>query len=149
MPTIRPEIFTTPDCPTVKFREGPELVNLDIEMPRILTSQGWGLGTVFVVQFVNHEKTKLIKVARFIVDFEDSNIQTFNPDGPSPMTKVVETRTAKQIESWIYPNGAPVDVSKKLVKWNFGNKEYEVRLGENVLFSSASKKEAEKFRDAA
>lgn len=149
MPIMRPEVFTTPDCPTVKFREGVELVNLDLEIPKILISQGWGLGTVFVVQFTNYERTKLIKMARFIVDSEDSDVRTFNADGPSPMTKTVETRTAKQIESWIYPNGAPVDVSKKLVKWNFGNKEYEVRLGENVLFSSASKKEAEKFRDAA
>ena len=146
---MRPEIFTTPDCPTVKFREGSELVDLNAEMPRILMSQGWGLGTIFVVQFTNHERTKLIKMARFIVDFEDSTIQTFNPDSQQPMTKMVETRTAKQIETWIYPNGAPVDISTKLVKWNFGNKVYEVRLGENVLFSSASKKEAEKFRDAA
>ena len=149
MPTIRPEIFTTPDCPTVKFREGSELVNLAIEIPKILISQGWGLGTIFAVQFTNHERTKLIKIARFIVDFEDSNIRTFNPDSQQPMSKLIETRTAKQIETWIFPNGAPVDISTKLVKWNFGNKEYEVRLGDTVLFSSASKKEAEKFRDAA
>ena len=149
MPIMRPEVFTTPDCPTIKFREKEEVVNLDIEIPKILISQGWGLGTIFCVQFTNHERTQIVKVARFIVDTQDSDIQTFNPDSQSPMTKMVETRTAKQIETWIYPNGAPVDISTKLVKWNFGNKEYEVKLGDNVLFSSASKKEAEKFRDAA
>jgi hypothetical protein len=149
MPIMRPEIFTTPDCPTVKFREGSELVNLDLEIPKILISQGWGLGTVFVVQFTNYGRTELIKMARFIVDSENSDVRTFNADGPSPMTKMVDTRTAKQIETWIYPSGKPVDISTKLVKWNFGTKVYEVRLGENVLFSSANKKEAEKFRDAA
>ena len=116
MAIIRPEIFTTPDCPTVKFREEPENINLAIELPKILTSQGWALGTIFCIQFVNHEKTKLIKAARFIVTSENSSLQTFNPDGPQPMTKLVEARGASQMEAWFYPAGEPVKKKLRNVK---------------------------------
>ena len=114
MPITRPEIFITPDCPTVKFREAPENINLDIELPKILTQQGWGLGTIFCIQFVNHERTKLTKIARFIVHTENSSIQTFNPDSERPMTKLVEARQATQMEAWFYPGGEPVIQKKKL-----------------------------------
>jgi len=146
---IRPDIFTTPDCPTVKFREEPENINLAIEIPRLLTNQGWGLGTIFSIQFVNHEKTKLIKVARFIVTAEDETLQTFNPDSDRPMTKLVQGRSAKQMEAWFYPDSAPVAGAGRTVKWNFGSKTHDVMQGEKILFSGKTKEEAEAFRDAA
>ena len=153
MPIIRPDIFTTPDCPTVKFREDPELINLDIEIPKLLFTQGWGLGTTFSIQFINHERTKVIKVARFIVSAEDASLHTFNPDSEHPMTKTVETRRAKRIEGWVYPNGKPVgkpvDTSAKIVKWNPKKRKHEVKQGKKILFSSTAKEEAIKFRDAA
>ena len=116
MPIIRPEIFITPDCPTVKFREDPQNINLAIEIPKILTSQGWALGTIFYIQFIDHDKTKLIKVARFIVTSENSDLRTYNPYGPQPMTKLVETREATQIEAWFYPAGEPVKKKLRNVK---------------------------------
>ncbi len=116
MPIIRPEIFITPDCPTVKFREDPQNINLAIEVPKILTSQGWGIGTIFCIQFVNHDKTKLIKVARFIVTSEDESIQTFNPESERPMTKLVQRREASQMEAWFYPYGEPVKKKLRNVK---------------------------------
>ena len=157
MPIIRPVISTTPDSPIVTFREDPKNINLDIEIPKLLVSQGggWELGTIFSVRFVNHERTKLIKVARFIVTLEDSSIQTFNPDSPQPMTKLVEAREVRQIENWFYPEGVPLednnsaDGSKKIVKWNFGAKAFNVIQDEKILFSSPTKEKAEQFRDAA
>lgn len=143
---IRPEIFTTPDCPIVKFRE--VTANLDVEIPRILQTQGWGLGTIFCVQFMNHEKTELIKMARFVVSFEDSSIQTFNPDSQSPMTKLVEARRAKQMEDWFYPNGFPTKGME--VKWNPGAKKHEVRNSDNEVLASFDKKpDAEDYIEKA
>ena len=157
MPIIRPVISTTPDSPIVTFREDPKNINLDIEIPKLLVSQGggWELGTIFSVRFVNHERTKLIKVARFIVTLEDSSIQTFSPDGPQPMTKLVEAREVRQIENWFYPDRVllednnSADGSEKIVKWNFGDGKFRVTQGDNILFRSKNKKEAEQFRDAA
>ena len=144
---IRPEIFTTPDCPIVKFRESAENINLDIEIQKVLQSQGWGLGTIFSVQFINHDRTELIKTARYVVISENSDLRTFNPDSQSPMTKQVERRQAKRMESWFYPN--PASAQEMEVKWNVGEKEYQVKRGEEILFSSKDKKEAEKYKEAA
>lgn len=139
----RPQIVITPDCPTVKFREDPTTVNLAIELPKILTQQGWGLGTMFCIQFINHEETKLIKLARFVVTAEKETMQTFNPDSERPMTKLVQAREACQIEPWCYPAGAP---AKDLqYKWNPGKKKHEVRRGDKVLASFDDRPQAEEY----
>lgn len=145
MPIIRPEIFTTPDYPIVSFREEQEKINLAEELPKILQAQGWGLGTVFTIQYINHERTNLIKLARFVVCAENVFVQTSNPDGPSPMTKTVEARKAVQIEPWFYTNSS----LKRTVKWNIGDKVHEVYEGDKIIFKSKDKEEAEKYRDAA
>lgn len=131
MPIIRPQIVITPDCPTVKFREDPTTINLAIELPKILAQQGWSLGTMFCIQFVNHEETKLIKFAKFVVSSEEESMHTFNPESAAPMTKLIQSRTAKQTEGWFYPDGAPVKDLK--YKWNPGKKEHQVRQGDKVL----------------
>ncbi len=149
---IRPEISTTPDCPTVKFREAFENVDLDAEIPKLLVSQGWGLGTVFSIQFISNDRTKLIKVARFIVTSEDESLRTSNPDGYQPMTKSVYTREAKQIDEWFWPDGTLSELEGKIVKvvkWNVGAQKFEVWDGDTVLFSDADKEKAVAFRDAA
>ena len=143
MAIIRPEIFITPDSPTVKFREEPDNINLGVEIPKILHSQGWALGTIFCVQFVNHEKTKLLKVARFIVISEDSSLQTFNPDGPQPMTKLVEAREATQMEAWFYPYGS--SAKSLTIDWNFGEKKHRVMQGDKIVAKFDKKPEAEEF----
>lgn len=147
MPITRPEIFITPDFPTVKFREDPETINLAIEVPKILAQQGWGLGTIFCIQFINHERTKLIKLARFIVSSENESLHTFNPDSERPMTKLIQAREARQMEAWFYPN--PEVAAGTKVNWNVGAKEFQVKRGDKVLFSSKDREEAEKFKEAA
>ncbi|KKM81475.1 hypothetical protein LCGC14_1329480 [marine sediment metagenome] len=153
---IHAEIVVTPDSPTVQFREPKEQVNLDIELPKILNAQGWGLGTYFHVQFINHDRTKLIASGDFLVTENTESLHTANPEGYQPMTKTISARKAAQIGDWFYPNGVVDEVEErtevdfeKIVKWNPGKKVHEVIVGDEVLFASAVKTEAEKFRDAA
>ena len=153
---IHPEIVVTPDCPTVQFREPKEKINLDVELPKILNAQGWGLGTYFHVQFINHDKTALIQSGKFVVTEEAESLHTANRDGYQPMTKTISARKAKQIGDWFYSEvpctALPNELEGKVlpnIKWNPGKKVHEVKAGDEVLFASADKTEAEKFRDAA
>lgn len=97
---IYPDITVTPDCPTIKFHQPHEQVDLDKELPRILHAQGWGVGTYFHVQFMNHEKTKLLSCGRFVVTEELETIQTNDANPYQPMTKTVFSRRAEQIGEW-------------------------------------------------
>ena len=103
---IFPEIIVTPDMPTVKFYQPREMVKLDQELPRILASQGWGCGTYFNVQFLNHEKTKLLACARFVVSEESESVRTSSADPYQPVTKTVFSRKADQIGDWWTPVSA-------------------------------------------
>lgn len=100
---IFPEIIVTPDSPTVRFYQPREKVDLDQELPRILAAQGWGCGTYFNVQFLNHEKTKLIACARFVVSEESESVRTISTDPYQPVTKTVFSRKADQIGDWWPP----------------------------------------------
>lgn len=96
---IHPEVIVTPDCPTVKFKQPREKVNLDVELPKILQAQGWGCGTYFNVQFVSHERNRLLACARFVVSEEVETIATTD-DPYRPVTKVVFNRKVAQIGDW-------------------------------------------------
>ena len=96
---IYPEIQVTPDSPTIKFSQPRDQVDLSKELPRILHAQGWGCGTYFNVQFLNHEKTKLLACARFVVTEEVETLQT-SDNQYQPMTKTVFSRRAEQISDW-------------------------------------------------
>ena len=109
---IFPEIIVTPDSPTVKFYQPREKVNLDQELPRILASQGWGCGTYFNVQFLNHEKTKLLACARFVVSEESESVRTSSADPYQPVTKTVFSRKADQIGDWWVPESADEEPAK-------------------------------------
>ena len=153
---IHPEVIVTPDCPTVKFREPKEQVNLDIEIPKILNAQGWGLGTKFNVQFISHDRTKLIASGLFVVTEDTESLHTANPEGYQPMTKTISARKAAQIGDWFYPNGVVDEVEErtevtldKIVKWNPGRQAHQVIVGNEIVFESKDKAEALKFRDAA
>jgi len=100
---IHPEVIVTPDCPTVKFRQPREQVDLGKELQKILHHQGWGCGTIFNVQFINHDRTKLLACARFVVteEIEATNISEVSQY--QTMTKTVITRQAEQIEDWWKP----------------------------------------------
>ena len=116
---IYPEIQVTPDSPTIKFSQPRDQVDLSKELPRILHAQGWGCGTYFNVQFLNHEKTKLLACARFVVTEEVETIQTSDANPYQPITKTVFSRTAEQIDEWwpaqpdmeIAPNKRPGEVT--------------------------------------
>jgi hypothetical protein len=100
---IYPDIQATPDCPTIKFSQPREQIDLNKELPRILHAQGWGCGTLFNVMFLNHEKTKLLACVRFVVSEEIETIQTNDANPYQPMTKTVFSRRAEQIGDW-WPN---------------------------------------------
>ncbi len=97
---IYPDIMSTPDCPTIKFNQPREQVDLHKELPRILHAQGWGCGTLFNIMFLNHEKTKLLSCGRFVVSEEIESIQTNDANPYQPMTKTVFSRGAMQIGDW-------------------------------------------------
>ena len=96
---VYPEVLVTPDAPTIKFHQPRELVDLEKELPRILHAQGWGVGTFFHVQFISHDKTKLLACAKFVVSEEVESVQT-SDNQYSPMTKTVFSRKAEQIGDW-------------------------------------------------
>lgn len=97
---IYPEIQVTPDCPTIKFSQPRDQIDLTKELPRILHAQGWGCGTYFNVQFLNHEKTKLLSCGRFVVSEEIESLQTSDANHYQPMTRTVFSRVAMQIGDW-------------------------------------------------
>lgn len=97
---IYPEIIVTPDNPTIKFSQPRDQIDLSKELPRILHAQGWGCGTYFNIQFLNHEKTKLLACGRFVVTEQVETTQTSDANLYQPMTKTVFSRCAEQIGDW-------------------------------------------------
>lgn len=106
---IYPDIQATPDCPTIKFNQPRDQVDLEKEIPRILHAQGWGCGTLFNIMFLNHEKTKLLACGRFVVSEEIETIQTNDANPYQPMTRTVFSRAAVQIGDW-WPSEIKPDV---------------------------------------
>ena len=139
--TIHPEIIVTPDMPTIRFREPRDEVNLDMELPRILHAQGWGCGTYFHVQFLSHDKTALLASARYVVSEEIESLYTSEADPYQPVTKTVFSRKAERMGEW-WPEHTQ-NTQEALVVWNPGRKVHEVKLGKEVVYSSADKHEAE------
>ena len=100
---INPEVIVTPDCPTVQIREPRENLSLEEELPRIVHNQGWGVGTYFNVQFISHDRTKLLSTGAFVVVQADERLHTSDANPYQPMTKAVSTRKAEQIGEWWMP----------------------------------------------
>ena len=147
---IHPEIIVTPDCPTIKFRQPKENVDLDIQISKILNVQGWSCGTYFNVQFISHDKTKLMASARYVVTEELEFLHVNESNPMQTMTKAVTTRKAKQIGDWFYPNPLEVEESVQIeppvgpatVNWNPGKKMHQVIIDGGVIFESKNKQEA-------
>lgn len=99
---IHSEVLVTPDFPTIKFRQPREQVNLSAELPRVLNAQGWGCGTYFNVQFLSHDKTKLLASALFVVSEESESVHT-SDNQYNPVTKTVFSRKCEQISDWWLP----------------------------------------------
>jgi len=94
---IHPEVIVTPDFPTVQFREDRENVDLERELPRILNAQGWGIGTYFNVQFISHDRTRLLSAAMFVVIQVTEGLVTNEANPYQPTTRAVFTRVASQM----------------------------------------------------
>lgn len=97
---IHPQVFTTPDCPVVQFRESRSQIDLDQEIKRVVNREKWGVGTYFHVQLMDHERKTLLASALFVIT-EEMEQNVVNEDNPyQPMTKTVQMRKAAQIGQW-------------------------------------------------
>lgn len=149
---IHPEVIVAPDLPTIKFSQPRDQVNLNIELPRILQTQGWGCGTYFHVQFLNHEKTELLACALFVVTKEVEGIHT-SDNQYYPMTKTVYSREAKRVGDWWTAGletleGKPVRVvndGAASVTWNPGRKMHQVKIDGKIVYETHDKEEANKI----
>lgn len=138
---IHPEILIAPDRPIIKIRQSREQVNLDVELPKILTAQGWGIGTYFDIQFVSHERNRLLSAAQFVVTEEMESLQTTELNAYQPVTKTVVTRKWAQLSKWWTPEQqaeekVEITQSQTLPSmiWNPGKKLHQVKLGTMVVF---------------
>jgi len=154
MPIIQPEVVITPDQPTVRIREAEEKTDLKKILPQILQAQGWGVGTYFNVQFLNHERNKLLKDARFVVTADVQELKTTD-NAYTPNTRMIVAYQFEQVSEWRsyheskktpeqpvnVPHGTSSenDEKKATIKWNPGKKEHELVVGDDVVFSNADK----------
>ena len=97
---IQPEVFVTPDRPVVRFREPREKVDLGNELPKVIHAQGWGIGTYFHVQFIDHDRTTLIASAEFLVTEVKEGLHTSEANPYQPVTKTIFMRKFEQIGQW-------------------------------------------------
>lgn len=138
---IHPEIITTPDLPTIKFREPKDKVDLDVELPRILHSQGWSCGTYFHIQFISHDRTKLLSSATFVVSEEVESVHTSEANPYNPVTRTVFSRKASRVSDWWGTVVIKKEGDAKVV-WNPGLKVHQVKVGEETIFETKDKEEA-------
>ena len=97
---IQPEVFVTPDRPVVRFREPREQIDLDKELQKVVNNQGWGVGTYFHVQFINHERTEVLASAEFLVTEVREGLHTRDAESYQPVTKMIFMRKFEQIGEW-------------------------------------------------
>ena len=150
---IQAEIIVTPDLPTIKFRNLREQVDLDIELPKILHAQGWGCGTYFHIQFLSHDRTKLLSSANYVVTNEIEELHTNEANPYQPVTKTLISRKASIIGDWQYfyedLEGEKVKTDGAKIVWNPGKKLHQLKLGDEVIYESADKEEVRKVAEAA
>lgn len=147
---IQPEVIVTPDYPTIKIRNPREAVELDTELPKILQSQGWGLGTFFNVIFISHDREKLLACATYVVTEEKQNLHTSNSEY-QPITKTITMRKAERITDWWTadkPKQNPQNEIAKIV-WNPGKKVHQLKVDDKVIYENKDKAEVEKVAKEA
>jgi hypothetical protein len=157
MAIIQPEVIITPDRPTVRIRDAWEKTDLKKLLPQILQAQGWGVGTYFHVQFLNHDRNQLLADAEFVVTSDMQTLKTTD-SAYNPNTKMVVAYEASRVSEWKVYNGYEVprgtssdskekkttsDEKKATIRWNPGKKEYQVLVGDEVKFSSPDKSVAQ------
>ncbi len=142
---INPQIYPTPDCPTVVIREPQETVDLDKVLGRVLWAQGWGLGIYFDVQFWNHDGTRLLTAGRFVVTEDRTEVQVSDVNPAQTMTRDVRHQKFAQIGAWHRFEGEQevVPLGDVEVKWNVGKRLHEVIVNGEVEDSDPIKERAE------
>lgn len=97
-----------PDRPTVQFFEPRELVNLKVELARLLAhGDVVGVGTYFNVQFLSHDRKALLSSALFVVTHEEQRRVTNEANPYQPISSDPWTRKFAQIGEWW--TAAPVE----------------------------------------
>lgn len=142
---IYPEIIVTPDLPTIRFKQPKEQIDLDVEIPKILHAQGWACGTYFNIQFVSHDKTKLLSTALYVVTEEVESLQTNESNPYQPVSRTLISRKAEIIGDWKNFVGTSAEVE---VRWNPGLKKHQVLSGDKVIYESSDKDEALKVANS-
>lgn len=155
---IHPEVIVTPDCPTVRIREAREVVDLDVEIPRIIHYQGWDIGTYFHVQFISHDRDVLLSVGRFVVTEVKEQLHVSDANPYQPTTKTVFGRKYEQLGDWWFSEAGKVEKKKEdprpeatkfepEIKWNPGVKKHQVILNGVVIFESEDKEAAVRVKE--
>ena len=133
---IHPEIIVTPDCPTVIFREPREKIDLPAVLGNVLKTQGWGLGTYFNVQFVDHDRKRLLSMGRFVVSEIEEKLQTSEANPYQPITRGVILHKCVQLGEWWQAK------KEREAKWNPGKKGYDIFQGGVVVATVKDKERA-------
>ena len=144
---VHPLIYVTPDRPTIQIREPQGTTDLDPVLNRVLVAQGWGTGTYFDVQFVDHEAKNVLSHAAFIVKGVAEVLRTNESNPVQPITGVVAVRKFRQVTRWedLSEGGEKTVIHH----WNPGKQTYEIRLGELVLGEERDKEKAKAMAKAA
>jgi hypothetical protein len=162
---IHPHIDVTPNFPTVQFREERSLIDLEAELAKVVNYQRWSCGLYFNVQFVNHDRTKLLQSALFVVSEENESVNVNNDNPYSPKTQITSARKAVQIGEWWYSGAVfdeaaiepptpqvvvefddsvwqGIDAANAIRKWNPGKQQHEVWVHDELVYASPHKNKA-------
>jgi hypothetical protein len=139
---IHPQVIVSPDRPTVIFREPFDKVDLAVEIPKVINRELWGCGTYFNVQFVSHDRSKLLYSGMFVVTEELETIAVNEDDPYQPVTRSRARRKAACVGDWWVGE-------KSEVQWNAGLKVHQVRAGGKVIFESPDKEQAKAMARSA
>lgn len=140
---IKPEIVTTPDHPIVFVREPAEVVDLKKLLDETLYRQGWGLGTKFSLHFVDHDRTRVLATADFLVSEEREEHRTMDVSPDQTMSKTVQVRKWLQLGPWRTLDAATPVGGEPVVKWNVGARKHEVLVNGEVVSAYDDKAAAE------
>lgn len=141
---ISPEIIVTPDYPRVMLREAEEKVDLDTELPRILQTQGWEVGTPFYLQFISHDRSRLLSMALYVVTERIESLQTSEANPQQPVTRAVSTRRWAKIADLYREKAAPEAQNGLEVRWNPGKQAHEVLDAEGKVQAAFTKEDGGK-----
>ncbi len=110
---IHPEIIVTPDYPIIRIKEPREKFDLAVELPKILHTQGWDVGTYFHFQFVSHDRTQLLSEALFVVTEAKEHTVVNEANPYMPNTRTLGLRKAEMVGEWFLTKFGAEDILAK------------------------------------